>query len=317
MRHFFLTLLLFLLIVIFLQFLIGSTPFFEQADLKKIDTFAHSKIDIVYFGDSVIGHIAISNKNHNAMPQLLQNKLFPLSVGTIDHGSYSTIVYDAFTTYMQKTKYSPHYIIVPIKLRSFSPDWEYFPPFQFEQEIGSATTKDSLLYPFASFISAYKGSISMTLDQFKRLPVVYENKKVGIIGDFDNPTFLEYSEKHQKEKMLLYYLYTLSKKDAYIQSLQHIAQKYSHTKPHVLFYITPVDYQTGEKYFDKPFTNQVRKNAAVILNALSEKHALVLDLSLSLPHDDFDWKNEVYINEHLNQTGREFVVNQLFKQITQ
>ncbi len=81
----------------------------------------------------------------------------------------------------------------------------------------------------------------------------------------------------------------------------------------VIFYISPIDYQIGEHYFEEQFSEQVVQNIAVITATLQEKDVILLDLSFSLTSDFFDWIR--YPNEHLNEHGRNFVAEQLLQEL--
>ncbi|MFA5261688.1 MAG: hypothetical protein WC450_10710, partial [Candidatus Omnitrophota bacterium] len=84
-----------------------------------------------------------------------------------------------------------------------------------------------------------------------------------------------------------------------------------------VFYITPVDYQTGVRYVGPGFTDQVEKNVAFIQRALSAEGVQALDLSRSLGTKDFSWPDDeppvIYPNEHLKLRGRIFIAENLYK----
>lgn len=303
--------------VVVLQIGIGAVFFSLPAEVAKLDSYIHDKKDIVYFGDSTIGHIAKTDIETKTMPQILQKDFPRLHIGTIDHPAYWSSVYTAFILYMKQRHYFPAFVIIPINLRSFSPDWEENPGFQFEEEKLYAKTRGTLLYPFLPFLTAY-GGISLypiSDDVFKNYPVIANKKKIGTIGDFDNPSYHTYSAEKMKKKIQVYYLYDLTKNDKNLQNLSAIADAFSHTPTRVIFYITPIDYQTGERYFKKDFLPHVRSTVGVIKQTLSKKHAIVVDMSFALPEGMFDWKQDMYVNEHLNERGRNYVVEKLAQQI--
>jgi dienelactone hydrolase len=74
----------------------------------------------------------------------------------------------------------------------------------------------------------------------------------------------------------------------------------------VLFYITPVNYQQGERYIGDEFSRVVSKNIDVVKSLLSDQtDHLLLDLS-------FDLEAFAFVDmEHLREIGKEYVAGRL------
>ena len=82
----------------------------------------------------------------------------------------------------------------------------------------------------------------------------------------------------------------------------------------MIFSITPIDYQTGQKYLGNRFKERIEKNISIIRSSLQKEGYSVMDLSVSLDSDIFAWT--YWPNEHLNEHGRAFLAETLAKQIT-
>ncbi len=57
----------------------------------------------------------------------------------------------------------------------------------------------------------------------------------------------------------------------------------------------------------------ITDNIKIVKNVLVGNYVIVLDLSFSLPTEDFVWETEGPINEHLSDKGRLFVAQELAK----
>jgi hypothetical protein len=77
----------------------------------------------------------------------------------------------------------------------------------------------------------------------------------------------------------------------------------------VIFYLTPVDEQTGESLLPGEFRPLVKSNVRLLERELRTTGATVLDLSDGLPAESFSW--DLYPNEHLRAAGRRYVAHQL------
>ena len=92
-----------------------------------------------------------------------------------------------------------------------------------------------------------------------------------------------------------------------------IISMFKTTEVSILFYITPIDFQTGNHFLGKQFVQRIEKNASIIQNELSKYHTTALNLTKEIEKDYFGWV--VYPNEHLNSKGRWFVAEQILQTI--
>ena len=89
----------------------------------------------------------------------------------------------------------------------------------------------------------------------------------------------------------------------------------------LIFYITPIDYQTGEEYLGKSFYQRVTQNVDVIRSLLTREGVDVIDLSFDINTEWFTWgvdpNDHLYPNEHLKEHGRKRIAEQLVKRLSQ
>ena len=90
-----------------------------------------------------------------------------------------------------------------------------------------------------------------------------------------------------------------------------LVQRLKGTGIEPIFYITPVDVQTGTHLLGDDFIKTLRNNAHVIDSLLTQRSINILDFSSSLPSTCFMWREEGYPNEHLNLLGRYFLATSL------
>ena len=87
------------------------------------------KVDIVYLGDSTLsfplGEVTTG--------EILQEMLPAHDIGEISHPAYNLDVYLHYIRHIIRSSHRPHVVILPINMRSFSPEWDMRPGYQFEQ----------------------------------------------------------------------------------------------------------------------------------------------------------------------------------------
>jgi hypothetical protein len=245
------------------------------------------------------------------MYQILGDKLKNYKIAPIIHDSYQPDIYKYYVKEMIRENWYPKFIIIPINLRVFSPEWDLQPGFQFTDERLFLTYMHTPLAPFIPFMINFgTAGDSVKSDLvFQNAPVYYQTKKVGLAGEFRNTELLKSYETRMKRLTTLFYMAKLNPNQRKLQSLIEIADMLSATPTKVIFYITPIDYQSGSQFLGTDLENQIRENADLITKILNKKDQNIINLSLSLGADQFIWKSEGwFINEHINQSGKAAVV---------
>jgi hypothetical protein len=154
--------------------------------------------------------------------------------------------------------------------------------------------------------------------EFLDTPVYNGKLQVGTVRDFEGINQRPYSDDNLRKLLVYFYMFDLSPSHRRIRSLEEIADIIRTNSMNVIFYVTPIDYETGNQFLGPAFQKQLDSNVSVITNSLAQQGFDVLDLSSSLPANGFAWKNAeftYYINEHLNDQGRLFVAKQLQKKV--
>lgn len=295
---------LFLCIYIIQLFFIHFIPFSVPREVNYMGNYLSQKRDILYFGDSVLDTTSWGDRDKRTLPQMLQGLLPHNSVAMLAHPADQPDVFLEYCRYLSRSAYKPKVVIVPISMRIFSIEWELNPGKQFEEEKLYFRYAHTPVYPFLPFLISFHvfPLYPRTQDAFMVTSFIYNNKNLGTVGDYFGDKYNTYSKENMQKKITLYYSYNLSQNDAKLSSLKQIVDTCGRDR--VLFYITPIAFDTGEEFLGKAFTKQTEKNIVFLKNTIQEKGITILDLSHVLTSDNFFWEDELYMNEHLNQRGR-------------
>ncbi|MFH1894656.1 MAG: hypothetical protein ABH813_02040 [Patescibacteria group bacterium] len=310
MKTLFIKLAALLLITIFLQilFLIKNIRSFDQ--LIILEKAKKEGADIIYLGDSAVSHYSPKDLNKRAIPQMLQEILPEHSIVSVDNAAWKADIFLEVCKYIIKQKYYPKIIIIPINMRSFSPSWDKRPGYQFEEK--KAILKNKLSFMFFKTIEVFDKSDKfneITQDEFDNTEVFNGEEAAGKVKDFESHEFRHYSEENMKNTILYYYMFSLKKENRLMQFLLETAKILRENNIKPVFYITPIDYETGSRYFPGEFSERLKSNTETIKSVFSENHFEVLDFSKDLETDFFAW--EKYPNEHLNEKGRKYVAEKI------
>ncbi len=318
MKKFFFKLTLFCVLILSVQMTLPVSQDIPN-EIKLLDFFMQFESNIIYFGDSTINWAAKSDVNYESMPSLLQ-QFFPKNrVVKISRASYQVDVYEAYAQYIVRKDYRPKVVIIPINLRSFSPEWDKQPLWQFEKEKLTLAMKDTLWMKFYKPLAVFKYfEPRITLFEYEQTKVFDGSTYVGRISDFDNADFRIFSDEKMRKKLFFRYMYSLTAEHRKIKALVHTADLLKAQGIELIFYVTPVDMQTINQYLGKGSLNRIMQNVELIKKALAPSGVTFLDFSGSLPTTDFSWSEDgdgpFYPNEHLKLRGRMIVVKDLVEQ---
>lgn len=205
MKKFFLKLGLFFVFILSVQMLLPTDKDIPN-EIKLLDVSMKLKADIIYFGDSTINWAAKSDVNEEDVG-LLQRLLPQSRVAKITHASYQMDVYKAYAEYIVRKGYHPKVVIIPINLRSFSPEWDKQPLWQFEKEKLTLAMKDTFWMRFYKPLGVFKYfEPRMTRFEYEQTKVFDGDTWIGRVRDFDNASYQVFSDDHMKNKLRFRYV---------------------------------------------------------------------------------------------------------------
>ena len=131
MRDFFLKLVAFIAILLTIQVVVSAMhPPVLPEEILELDQQLQAGVDIVYFGDSTL----IYPEGEPTIPEMLRNLLPTHALGDVVHPAYQLDLYERYVNYLVEHNSQVKAVIIPINMRSFSPEWDLRPTYQFERE---------------------------------------------------------------------------------------------------------------------------------------------------------------------------------------
>ena len=279
----------------------------------RLDADAH----IVFFGDSTVSWASAEDQDPRFISHLLSEKLPHYSMALLHHPGYQPNLYRTCCGYIERNGLQPRILIVPINLYAFAPCWDLSPDTQFE-EITFYLEHPSLVArawykPLAVFrgLSRYR----LSQEEFDLLPVYWGAERIGRMRDFSAyPTARAPEELRMawtRNRFILNAMYTLHPRHRQVRALRAIARCARRIGAQVLFYVTPLNYESGQRLLGEAFAQKLAGQVAVLEQALAAEGHELLDLSRTLGSDHFGWT--LTPNGHLRQSGRQCVAQALYR----
>jgi len=315
-KRFFIKAFLFIVLVTGIQTLISP-----QAEIplhtQYVDYIFSRKVDVVYFGDSSVTWAAADDPSKATIPQILGRFLPDVEIGDISHASFDMRMFAAYAQYFARMDYTPAWIIIPVNIRSFSPEWCMKTSSLAEEMKTVLALKGG---PWMSFL---KPVLVFKMKEEERSQFGYQHRKVrvgsrviGRMQDFVGDDYKDFTTDKLVKKLMLRFMFTLTSDNPNMRALRETVAILKQRKTRVLFYMTPVDYQTGQRYLGEEFAEQLNKNIHAVISYLKQENMPVIDFSRALPTEIFSWHQDpssLYTNEHLRLKGRVFVAQALAK----
>ncbi len=285
-------------------------------EIVRFDRYLAEGVDVLYLGDSTlmlpVGEVTTG--------EILQELLPDRDIGQIAHPAYGLDLFHDYTVYMDRHGKWPQTLIVPINLRSFSPAWDMRPAYQFEQErrilaMGLPWAR-LLLRPLEVF-GYFRPPISR--QDFLDAPVYDGDVIVGQVRDFETlaagDVMQEGAENAYREVELVdeetaqavltyHYMSHLKWYHRKLDAMVALAELAAENGVDVLFYISPVNVEQGERFLGEAFSERFADNIRVVqarLEAASLDNVTLLNLAFDLPAYDLT------DTEHLTESGKEYV----------
>jgi hypothetical protein len=278
--------------------------------------------EILYLGDSVLERISKEDVDRRTLDQMVADYLVGKKhLLCISHPAYHLKIYYYLLKIFTRTRQKPKQVILPINMRNFSPQWDLNPAWQFDEEINAV--KNYLENPRRKFqLFKYSSSTYVLSEAEKRMEVTYPFTSLNRIGQFNElinskPTTDSEKLYRKTQIFIFHYLHPLTPAHPKILFLIKTLEMLRELKISVLIYITPINYQGGERLVGDGFINLIRANVDVIRHSialfLDNQDVRFMDLEETLTSDYFFNSDEA--SEHLNQHGREQLAKTIANEI--
>lgn len=319
MRRFFIKLLLLLLLFLAAQAVVA---YFYPAEVPKpivrFQTLLDEGLDILYLGDSTLWH-PVGTQTTAAM---VQERLPARRVSELSHAAYGMDIYQSYISYMLRQDVRPALVIIPINMRSFSPEWDQRPGYQFTREKRILAMGIPLTRLVGRPLGLFGGyAPAITQDEFLHSTVYAGSEPIGEVQEFEGSVgaspleegggeqFVYYQEVPDdadfQRLLTYYYMEQISPEHRKLQAMLDIAQALRAAQIEVIFYVTPVNVELGDVYVGENFRQQFAANVAVVKAALAAHEVELLDLSFDLAAYFFS------DTEHLRQPGKRYIAERL------
>jgi hypothetical protein len=301
--------------VVVARYVVPSIPSltFGIPGIGKLDTYLNlnDRYPILFFGDSIIKAYAENDKDKSSIPEMLAKVDSRLKIGDMSSPGYGLGVFEAMVSHIENSDKKPKAIIIPINLRSFSPQWDMRPEYQFEKEIFFLTHGKFVFYfskPLGIFHAININSVNQ--DTFRKQPIYYGDTVVGEVGKYEDKAQLPNIDSSVVKDFYIYdYMGNLKTNHRKLQSLRNIALIAKENGVKVYVYITPIDYEEGAKLVGQDFIKQTKYNAELVCSISTENGLPCLNLAFAVR--DADFATHVLPNEHMKEAGRKFVAQKL------
>ncbi len=319
MRSFWGRLALLALIALGGQVLVGIADFDRDFPGRTaLEETLSGPVEILHFGDSVLGSTARGDRDLRGITPMLRERLPSRSIGEIANQAFDLEVFEAFLARLSREPRRPAVVLIPINLRTFSPVWEMAPPYQFRSmkfrlHHGDFAA-DTLLGPLSALKLYSLNPVSER--QYRSTPVLRGERKTGTVGDFMIPDGRGDPERRTADLFALNYLHPIRDDHRKLKSIRAIVAHCRAAGMRPIFYVTPLDVETGTRRIGTEFGETVIRHRSILRESLEALGLPLLDLAADLDASQFDWSESASPNEHLKEAGRKYVAERLAQVLT-
>ncbi len=279
--------------------------------------------EIAYLGDSTVLRIADEDRDRRSTAEMLATDLSGRArVLELSHGAYHMGIYYHMVSTFRVTRKRPRVVVIPVNMRSFSPQWYLRPSWEFQAEIG-------LLHRYCSgkgLRLRYRRTEAS--NGYEQTRVEYPMTSLQTIGEFEKlrlskPDSPAQQEERRRELFVYFFLHPISEGHPLLVKLTETVGLARALGLKIVFYMTPINTTAALKSVGREFEQHFSRNLQVVKDALTAEKCFLtangqsegndccdnpivcMDLSQSLGSDCFF--HDGSIDEHLNERGRRFV----------
>jgi hypothetical protein len=240
----------------------------------------------------------------------------------LSHRAYNMDMYYHLLRTLEKTRHRPRFIVFPINMRSFSPQWYLRPNWQFRAEI------ELLVHYYSGHGLRRHYRKQKYQDGYEEIRVEFPLSEIRTIREFEvlrlNKHHPDVSpEERRRELFIYFYLYPIVEEHPLLTRLKEILQLSRTIDSQMILYITPINIEAALRNVGREFEHYFSKNLKRVKDVFCRERgrllsneeinngdvlndsAICLDYSKELGSDCFFHTES--IDDHLNQKGRRFI----------
>jgi len=272
--------------------------------------------EVLLFGDSVHERTSRDDSDLRPIGRMVADSLEgQATVAWICHSAYHAGVYLALSRVLEALSCRPRQVVVPINLRSFSPQWDKDPALACGDHVA---TYSRWLAARRRAAGPFQGAdVGPTRGEFLRSPVVYPGGVARTVADMEmivraQPTGREGREQRWRDLFVYFQMQPIEPTHRKLQLLAEGGSLLASLGVQPLLYILPVNHEAGARWVGPGFGTAVRRNAGVVVDRLRQlalPGMRLEDWSLSLDIGNFFSDHDP--TEHLNERGRAHVAKEI------
>jgi hypothetical protein len=278
--------------------------------------------DGLLLGDSVAERISRDDTDKRTLAQMMASDMANVfNLSTISYSAFNLHIFFYFIKALQKMRQKPKFVILPINMRSFSPQWDLEPSWQFEREINLI---DKFISDPTTLPSDMSGpdDFGNLYEEFDSTLVNYRLTSLNRIGHFrlvisGKSSTIEQKRFRLAQIFIFHYTHELFPDHHKLIFLKKIMALLQEMNVYGVLYVSPINVDAGNKYVGKAFSETLRANVAVVketvADVLMSDSCLFLDYSELLSSKYFFHEDEA--TEHLNQDGRKILASLVIAEV--
>jgi hypothetical protein len=260
--------------------------------------------DVILFGSSVNRYTDAHDTDKRSISEMLNDMQLQRSVVGFSHNAYNAEIFSWFIETLDKRD-RVSTLIVPLNIRTFSPEWDLRPQYQF-------FALRHLLHGLPYFSNIIFDGLSE--HEWHSFPIYLHNYPVGTVADFSHINPEVSAQETLRQGFIFHYMQPVSPTHRKIVALKRIAQKAQACNMRLIVYVTPIDIERAQRCNVEGFAEYQRRTVEIVRDALQDMPLEFIDMSTLLPSSQFTYNN--YPNEHLTMYGRAVVAGRLSKQLS-
>ncbi|MCC6694640.1 MAG: hypothetical protein IT365_03315 [Candidatus Hydrogenedentes bacterium] len=272
--------------------------------------------DVLYLGDSTLMP-SRTERCFDRTPAMLQRAMPDVSVVPMVDWGCNLTYFSAVAACLEESKIPVGTVVFPINMRMVAPQLDNSPYRYFDKET-VFLENDYLLFqfayrPLASF-KTFPNHCTRHRD-FWALPVMDGEKNLGPAGNYRQWNEARVPEEYRPRLVMFFYMYSLTPDSHAVVEFGRLLDILNRAGIRALPYVTPLDMETGEKYFGDRFRQRIRENIGFFKEAAETRGVQLLDLSECLSGSYF--VRGSIPDEHMYAAGREVVAERLAEALRQ
>jgi hypothetical protein len=287
------------------------------ASRDTLDAILAEHADTVMLGDSTTTWMNPQDADRRTIALMLSDLLPGRKVRLCEEDGSHLTIYEYHVAHLCRSESRPREIVILVNVRSFSPIWDLSPGLQARRDILRYRLGDvlalGLVRPLERF-GIYKLH-PLSLEDWGNIPIFRGEVRWGTIYEANGGHGVLEGKSYLERKFTMDYLNPLPPTHRKLRSLVNIVRTCKASGVRPIVYVTPLDVESGQQAVGPDLVTQVQKNVEVVRKTLEPEGVPLLDLSRSLAARDFDWFRQKNPNEHLKQSGRLLVAENLAAEI--